>query len=282
MKEIEEKDVLEIKEFIGCCDDIINGKYILVDVKIGKLLNIIAKNSELFRFISECMLDFNFEQELQTAEVKNRFNVGSFTLPQEPDKVVALVFSLLVQFNSKNMDIYKFIKENFSMTTQEGGEYKLFAETVLVPFKVIIGIYFGIYNTDDEALRRDIEDLVNKNNKIEAEQLRIAFGDNETELKNGSQPEMEEEHQEVSFWTKIANLIDEMLDAILSDRKIKQPTREQLNYILKSIKYSLKYEDIQLVSAFFTAFDMISNKISSLRFLFNDVKILLSEYYSSK
>ena len=109
MMQVSNEELSKIAQFIAGCNDMINGKFILADVKITKVLNNIAESEELYRFISECMNNFDFIKELHRAEMKNSLNSGAFTPPQEPEKLVAFVFCLLVECDAKRIDFYSFI-----------------------------------------------------------------------------------------------------------------------------------------------------------------------------
>ena len=99
MQEIQK--VERVKEFVSVLDQMIDGKYILADVKIHKLVKIINECDELYKFMTECLINFDFEVEYNNCLQKNNINGESFVLPKEPVKIVALVYCLLNAFNSK-------------------------------------------------------------------------------------------------------------------------------------------------------------------------------------
>ena len=78
MLKVSNEELSKIAQFISSVDDMINGKFILADVKITRVLNMIAGSDELYRYISECMIGFDFSREYHRAEAKNSLNGGAF------------------------------------------------------------------------------------------------------------------------------------------------------------------------------------------------------------
>jgi len=258
MQNVTNDDLIKISEFINSVEGLINGKFILADIKISNLLNMIASNQALYNYIKQCLIDFSFEKELSRADVKNRFNNGEFKLPSEKEKVVAFVFCLLVECDAKRMDFYGFINENFK-STNNTSEYVNFSKTVLIPFKNIIIDYF--YKEEPEEI-------------IEPQQSE--------EPKTYEQVEMVEEQTNVvnDIYSSLKDILTSMLDSITIDRKVKSQDKENLTYIIKNIIYSLKYKDLNITNAFIAVLDILSDKYACLRLPLKDIKSELLKYYS--
>ena len=233
--ELSTEELSKISAFVNSCDDMINGKFILADIKILKILNMIANSEPLSRYIQECMIDFDFNREFSRAEVKNRFNNGHFTIPTEPNKLVAMVFSLLVEFDKKHIDFYSFINNNFATLTK-GGEYENFAKTLLVPFRDIIAYNFSLIDSTMAVMPENEQDV-----QDEAQPSQM-------------QPEIdkavieEEQTEEDRIWKNIGFLIENISNTIVMERRIKNDDKDNILYMLKSITYSAKYKDMRLVS----------------------------------
>lgn len=250
MQKITNDDLVKISEFISSVDGLINGKFILADIKISNILKMIAENPSLYAFIKNCLIDFSFDKELSRAEVKNRFNNGEFKLPIEKSKIVAFVFCLLVECDAKRMDFYGFINANFK-SDNNGSEYSKFAKTILVPFKEII-----------------INEFLNKVEEIE------------------EKPEMiEEDSQKINvvndIFANITEYLNAMLDNISIDRRIKTNEKENLNYIIKNIIYGFKYKDMNILNAFISVLDILADRYAALRLPLKDIKSELLNYYSN-
>ena len=250
--------MLKINDFINSCNEMIEGKFILADVKIKNILNKIEASEELVKFLTASLENFQFDIELQRAEVKNKFNGGVFNVPQNKQTLIALVFCLLIAFDSKKIDFYQFIKQNFE-TLAPNGEYANFANTLLVPFRDYISYVFSSENFQAEELDE---------NHIENESLN-----------NDNKLEQEIEEKEETIFDKIEDSTNAIIDAVYIDRKIKENLRQQLLYVLNGIKYALKYEDMRLISTFVTCLDALTQKTRSVEFLLTELKTLIKNYY---
>ena len=270
MSEVTSAELSKVVDFVNSCNDMIDGKFILADVKIRKILNIIEESEILYKYISNCMAGFNFERELQRAEVKNTFNGGQFVLPQDKNTMVALVFCLLFSFDTKKIDFYQFIKQNFDTLTPNG-EYANFAKNMLVPFRDVIGSDFKVLNVKKE----DIKNLHIEDNFLE----------NENSIEQPEQEEtqdvIEEPENNKDVFDEISKILDALIEKVYTERKIKEDQKQKLLYVLKSTKYCLKYKDIKLVSAYVTCFDDLVQKIRSLQFLLMDLKTIIKEFYDN-
>ncbi len=251
MQKVTNDDLVKVSEFISSVDGLINGKFILADIKISNILKMIASNQALYGYIKNCLIDFSFDKELSRAEVKNRFNNGEFKLPMEKSKVVAFVFCLLVECDAKRMDFYGFINSNFK-SDNNGSEYANFARTILVPFKEII-----------------IDEFLNKVEEDEPEKEEVV------------EPEKEEISVVNDIFSKISEHLTEMQDNISIDRRIKSNDKENLNYIIKNTIYSFKYKDINILNAFISVLDILADKYAALRLPLKDIKSDLLEYYQN-
>lgn len=255
MKNVTNEDLIKISEFINSIEGLIEGKFILADIKISNLLNMIAKNAALYNYIKQCLIDFSFDKELSRAEVKNRFNNGEFKMPTETHKIVAFVFCLLVECDAKRMDFYGFINENFA-SNKYVSEYGNFSNTVIVPFKNAIIAHFYSEETLEE---------------------------NENQIEESFEEEQEvvvEQQPKEDIFVSLKTILERMLDNIMLDRKIKSHDKENLTYMVNNIIYSMKYKDLNIVNAFIAVLDILADKYVSLRLPLKDIKTELLKYYS--
>lgn len=316
MIKVSNEELSKIAQFVASCDDMINGKFILADVKITKVLNMIAGSEELYRYISECMVGFDFTKEYHRAEVKNGLNGGFFAVPNDPNKLVAFVFCLLVECDAKRLDFYNFINENFGISGKSEA-YKNFAGQLLIPFKEIVASHFGLGGVSNQTL----EEITNsyreelKQEPIFEEQLGQTNFENygwqnqeyeaqsaaqyqQMDMSNQSYQEMPEQSQqyqneyvnmdyqpksaepkENSVWKDICDICENVESAVYAERHLKEYLKEELLYILKTIKYSTKYQDVKIISALVTAFDELTKKYRSIQFVFGELKNKLEKLY---
>ena len=340
MLKVSNEELSKISQFLSSCDDMANGKFILADIKITKILNMIADSEELYRYISECLMGYDFSREYHRAEIKNGLNCGYFAVPTEPNKLVAFVFCLLVECDAKRIDFYSFINENFP-TQNRTDSYNNFASKLLVPFKEIVAAHFGLATNGDsevqnltEQYRSDLQsepvfaqfdggtyyendgfEQVEQNNfqqpntsqkndyseqyqsqmQNQPQNYQQNFAENQDYSQNGKQQlgrtevniampvskfqtQIQTENKK-DVWAEICEISANVESSVYAERHLKQYLKEELLYILNTIKYATKYKDVKIISALVTAFDELSKKYRSIQFVFGELKNKLQTLY---
>lgn len=323
MIKVSNEELSKIAQFVSSCDDMANGKFILADVKINRILNMIAGSDELYRYISECLVGYDFSREYHRAEVKNGLNGGIFAVPAEPNKLVAFVFCLLVECDAKRLDFYNFVNENFAGDTRSEA-YNTFSKKLIKPFKEIVAGHFGLAEGDEsevsllkEEYARDLQqnpvfseennynfdskyqnnDKISNGDDVNMQNNEWNKNDYETEYDahnmhrgdasaNAIQSEQvadlkqpEEPLKKPDIWNEICEICDNVEDTVDSERHLKPYLKEELLYVLSTIKYSVKYKDVKIISALVTAFDEMSKKFRSIQFVFSELKNKLELLY---
>ena len=135
----------DIASFTTACDNMIASKYILVDKRLGDVLKSIASTKQVFNLISECMVNFNFEKELQTATSK----LGKFIVPEEPHKCIAFIFCLLNLLDDKKINFNQFLNKYYAGDEDGIGPYATFCRRIVLTFKnLIVSILVGVKETE--------------------------------------------------------------------------------------------------------------------------------------
>ena len=142
----------EVQDFVDACNEFINGKFILADMKISKILKAIAGSGDVYNLLAECMINFDFEYELKKCCVKPGAENASFALPTETYKLIPVVFCLLVQIDSKRIDFNYFLKTQFPFAKGQNEEYDKFSENVIVPFRDSIA---GLFDVSTEVRKKE-------------------------------------------------------------------------------------------------------------------------------
>jgi len=163
----------DLKLFFDACNDFIDGKFILVDIKISNILRAISNSSCLYDLIAECMINYDFNAEFKNYTVGE--NVSSFTLPEENHKLIPFVFCLLVEIDSKRIVFEKFLKQQFPFAGNQNEEYDAFGKSVIVPLKNTILEVFDEevkeekskkYFEEIENIEEETEDKMEENKTI--------------------------------------------------------------------------------------------------------------------
>lgn len=169
MENLERKQELDV--FLLRCEEFIESKYILANVKIVNLLKAIASSETLLSIFRACLTDFNYEATLEKCFKPSRYISGKFDYvsPDKAKDLLALVFNLLMDFDSGKIDFNSFLNENFYSSGSFYESYDLFIKKMIVPFKFTVkslteGVISGTVSDPAEEILRSVltEDEVKK------------------------------------------------------------------------------------------------------------------------
>lgn len=135
-------NIHELTQFNNACDEFVSGKYILIDLKISSILNIIANDEKLTNIVNSCLQEFPFES-LAKKHMINNYETTSFSLPSTEKEIIAFVYNLLYKFSSKNIDFYEFLKTFYNAENAGGKEFGEFATSIIIPFKNAINSIYS-------------------------------------------------------------------------------------------------------------------------------------------
>lgn len=137
---MEDKSV-KIQRFFTACDELITGKYILADTKIGELLRSVATCEELTGLFAAVTDGFDYpaakKAYLRTSET-TRASRGEVYLPSDRGEMLAFVFCLLVEFDNGAMRLGDFLLRYFYEDGSYTASYALFVERIIRPFRDIV------------------------------------------------------------------------------------------------------------------------------------------------
>lgn len=128
----------ELDLFVERVDDLIGAKYILADVKIVNVLKSIASSSTLLALFKNCLTDFDYELANKKYLVKNRFlggDKGEFIIPPNTRELLAFVFRILMDIDSKDIDFCAFIDKYFYVDGSFSAGYDAFINGMIKPFR---------------------------------------------------------------------------------------------------------------------------------------------------
>lgn len=137
-----------VERFNRACDDIIQSKYILAEGKISVLLQTIAANKYLYEFFKNAVDGFDFSHEYRRSQISDGKRY-TLTLPQNPIRLIAYVFCLLLEFDSRRLSVKDFLHEFFYSELGANVEYERFVIDVVVPFKHNVNKLLS--DTDEET-----------------------------------------------------------------------------------------------------------------------------------
>lgn len=228
-----------ILKFISSCNEMINGKFILADIKVGAILKEISASNELQLLIEECLKNFNFNREFSMAKVKTPTKPGYFVLPNEKEVIIPLVFCLLVDIKNGSLDLSQFLVDYFS-TEDENGivGFEKFGRDVIEPFKNAVADCF--------ELPRDI--LIDNNTPLHEEKDEEEIDENVDINKQ-------------SYCDELVRITGEMIKELKVDYKSKQYIVEDAIYVLKTIQDASLNLEIKYINALIVAYRYIEQKL---------------------
>ena len=145
-------NIKELLPFNTACDELVLGKYILVDMKIASILNLLAQDEKLSNIINSCLLDYDFNTEFKKYAIVSD-NKSYLSLPANDKEIIAFVYNLLYKFKSGSIQIYHFLSQFYGNENGNEQNFKDFANTFVIPFKNAVNNIYSkrhiLIETDD-------------------------------------------------------------------------------------------------------------------------------------
>lgn len=245
MKKISNEELEKIKQFENNCNEMINGKFILSDIKIAKILKSIANSKELYGYIAECLLNFDFGKEFEKARGSN-FTKNYFKMPTESYRQVALVFCLLVEADNKRIDFYDFVTKYFK-SDKDGDEYGHFTREVMIPFRDETLKNFGLF--DSPAIALDEEQLA-------------------------------EEVPPTNAKLQLIKHIQSMCNVVKISPKVADDKKDKLIIILSAYLDAVKINNKKIIDALQISLEDYAGKIKAIKNLYDDLLSLTIKFYN--
>ena len=258
--ELDNQQKNKMKNFVDACNDFLASKFILSDIKISKILKTVADSEQIYNLLAECMINFNYEEELNRSFFKG--GNGGFYLPPEYFKLIPLVFNLLVSLDSKKIEFKDFLQRNFGLSNQNE-QYSAFGHTVILPFRDAIIELFGMDAT--QALAE--ESTAKKSKLYEKEQ------EPEVEAQATSKPPVAapaatqsktEGNEFKAFFNEVKKHANYIADKLVLVKK--EARRENVKLIVNAIMRTCDLEDIVILSALVSSLNEIAAKEKYLKY----------------
>ncbi len=263
MANYSDNEKLKLKDFFSACNEMIDGRFILSDIKIAKILNAIANSTVVYDLVAKCMVDFNFKVEFRNAKVSNKTNGGYFVLPAEESRIIALVFCFLLEVDNGRINLQNFINENFYSADGYNISYCNFALNVLVPFKNSV---LNLLNINEQG-----EEVKLFNEEVSSNQI-VMDGLGE------SAPEVTTD--EKLLYANLLRALNQLYSAVKKEPKIKEEQRSECVIVIKAIKEAITLENLKIINALIIPLNYIIGKMKTLRPYFNDLQESLLEFYN--
>lgn len=272
-----------IMNVILSCNELIDGKFILADSKISKILQDITESKEVYNLLSECMANFNFDREFIRAKIKLPTKPGYFKMPDEKYKILPMVFCILVDISKHKIDFQSFLRDYFSSEDGKISEYENFANEIIKPFRNAISDMFELPLVIEERVQKiqKNDPLQEHKERIEA-QNRMNEERKEQKMEEQSQqtkPEFEEPR--LTIFGDITKIVNEIIATIQYDYHLKPDLKDNATIMLQGIKRACELEDFKLLNALLIGFDYVGGGIKSIRFIYKELKETIADFYAN-
>ncbi len=180
----------ELDLFVEKADEFIESKYILADIKIVGVLKAIANSETLVALFKNCLDGFDYFEAKKKYLAPNRLmggDKGEFVLPPNSRELLAFIFNVLVDIDSKRIELGEFINKYFFVDGSFSSGYDAFINAMIKPFRNSVKILME--SVIEGSLQDPIEALVEEetrkkkqqeedeeNSKKEQELLKKAYG----------------------------------------------------------------------------------------------------------
>ena len=156
----------ELDLFLLRADEFIDSKYILADIKIVNLLKAIASSDTLIAIFKNCLTDFDYHQATKKYLVKSPYladNKGEFVLPPSSRELLAFVFNVLMDLDTKAILLGEFIDKYFFVDGSFSAGYDAFINKMIKPFKNSVKILME--SVIDGRVQDPVEALTEEENR---------------------------------------------------------------------------------------------------------------------
>ncbi len=162
----------ELDLFLSKADELVGSKYILADVRIANLLKSIANSKTIVAVFKNCLNEFDYESSKRKYLVKSKFlssDKGEFITPANSGELLAFVFCVLMDIDSKTIEFGEFLNKYFYEDGSFSSSYVNWTEKMIKPFKhalkaIMEGVMCGEVQDPEEAFS---EELIKKEQQAE-------------------------------------------------------------------------------------------------------------------
>lgn len=254
----------ELDLFLERAQEFIDSKYILADIKIVNLLKAIASSDTLLALFKNCLTDFDYEEAHKKYLVKSQYlssDKGEFVLPASSKELLAFTFSLLVDFDAKNIDMGNFLSRYFYVDGSFASGYDAFINAMIRPF--VSAIKTLMESVIEGKLQDPVEALTEEENK------RLKALQEEKEQK--------EREKEISL-KAYGESVKKIKEILLSDKqkvrskKLTEEKQEEMLLVIDMLGNAITSEDRDAIIYAFVAYKFMA-KANKFKFFGRAKKI---------
>lgn len=264
-----------LDNFLNACDEFIQGKFILADIKISKILRAISTSKEVYNLMAESLINYNFRKEYSELKKLSDEQGKDFELPKDTQSVISFVFAMLVEIDSKRIDFSELLSTTFPYATSQREEYAMFSQKFIIPFKNAVSRMFGIIPDGETSFEEDsYKDIMSDDTK-----------ETEQERDNSQTPEEEDQCECEPHSEDTCLLFDGIArKCLLIDEKLQhgRQTDKRANILLltRAMKESCNMRKINIVIALVMALNELSRHERSIKNEIREINEICFQFYS--
>lgn len=258
----------EVKRVIAACNEFMNTKILFINRKLQELLEEIARCPEVYNLISDCLNVFNRDKEYDRAFSVSNLGKGTFVMPREEVKVIALVFCILGDINSGKISFDELVGRFF---TDEDGrkDYAQFMSRVILPFRDLIGEAFGVTTNVTT-----VEDIENMEEAVEEEESV------EEETLGKPKFEIEDSEDIDRIYDSAKDIAAQINEMLLGERRQTEEVLDSL-FVVNSIVIACNKKDFEQLYCLVMGLKYMARPIRDVRFLVKElVDLIRAQVYS--
>lgn len=125
----------ELALFNERCQELIEGKYIVVDIKLKGIIVAISDSELLTSLISRCLNNFNFNEVFKEC-IGVGATGGKIVLPNTDKDTIALLYNILASIDARKITFFDFLSKFMKSSNVIGSkDFELFAQMIVKPFQ---------------------------------------------------------------------------------------------------------------------------------------------------
>lgn len=260
----------QYQAFCDACEELKNAKIILADAKVSKVLRSIVSSPNLVEIIGEALVGYDFDAELNKCTETDLEGNEHINLPPEPYRVIALVFSILTEFDGRRLDLQEFVHQYFNAENL-AQSFERFNKELVEPFRNYLCDWVG-YKTNKE------KDMLKP--KEEKEEILEEIETNDDCGCECCCEDAEDDSPEALF-EDLKVIFNQIKETIKLDTKIKPDKLDDLNITLDGLLESIELCNFKILNALLISLNNLLAPIKSVRFYNIELQNRLAKFYSN-
>lgn len=246
----------QCQAFWEACDELRNSKIIIADSKVSKVLKSVVSCPALVEIVGEALVGYNLTNELNKLTGTGLNGKPKLELPNEPYRVIALVFSLLSEFDARRLDFQEFIAQYFPQESLTDS-FNDFNEKLLLPFRDYLCEWVGFKEKKDEPAQ-----IVEEVEECDCPECTAG------ELNSIEQ-----------FFEDVNMILNQIQETIKLDSKIKQDRLDDLNITINALYDVTAMQNFKIFNALLISLNTLLAPIKSVRFYNMELQNRIAAFY---